>query len=116
PVTDSAVSSFILHLGPLKAPGFHGTRNIALQKCPSLIPILRRLTQSCLSLHHFPSVAKEFITCVLRKPGKDDYSKPGAWRPVALEDSESKVVEGIVAAQLVELAERCDLLPDHQFG
>ena len=59
---------------------------------------------------------KHFKTITLRKPGKPDYSIPKAYRPIALEDTLSKVVESLMARKLAMLAEQYDLLPPTHFG
>ena len=59
---------------------------------------------------------KHFKTITLRKPGKPDYSLPKAYRPIALEDTLSKVVESLMARKLAMLAEQYDLLPPTHFG
>ena len=53
---------------------------------------------------------------VLKKPGKSDYSSPGAYRPIALLDTLGKVLEAIVARRISNIAERYCLLPDSQYG
>ena len=59
---------------------------------------------------------KHFKTITLRKPGKPDYSIPKAYRPIALEDTLSKVVESLMARKLAMLAEQYNLLPPTHFG
>ena len=52
----------------------------------------------------------------IRKPGKDDYSDPKSYRPIALLSTVGKVLEGIIAARLSELAETLNLLPENHYG
>lgn len=44
-----------------------------------------------------PARYKESITIALRKEGKKDYSLPGSYRPIALENTLAKTVEKIIA-------------------
>lgn len=53
---------------------------------------------------------------VLRKPGKPDYSVPGAYRPISLLNTLGKLLEAVVARRLSYLTEKHGLLPDTQFG
>ncbi|EJD47143.1 hypothetical protein AURDEDRAFT_22794, partial [Auricularia subglabra TFB-10046 SS5] len=117
PVTREEVAEYIASLSAYKAGGPTDTRNVALQKCSDvLVPVLQRITQASFTLGHHAHAAKRSWTCVLRKPGKDDYSKPGAWRPIALEECEAKIPEGVAARRLIAIAEQHGLLPANQFG
>ncbi|PIL24953.1 hypothetical protein GSI_12840 [Ganoderma sinense ZZ0214-1] len=69
--------------------------------------------KECLQLGHHPAQWKFFTTITLRKPS---YLIPKAYRPIALEDTSSKVVESVVARRLAALAEEHDLLPPNHFG
>ena len=55
-------------------------------------------------------------TIVLRKPHKPLYKKPRAWRPIALLNTISKLIEGLIAKRLIALAEKYYLLPNTQMG
>ena len=48
---------------------------------------------------------KEIITVVLQKANKKDYSLPGSYRPVALENTLGKILEKIVAEHIQEAIE-----------
>lgn len=70
----------------------------------------------CIELGHHPAQWKFFTTITLRKPGKPSYKVPKVYRPIALEDMSSKVVESVVACRLAALAEEHGLLPANHFG
>lgn len=53
---------------------------------------------------------------VLRKPGKPDYSVPGAYRPISLLNTLGKLLEAVMTRRLSYLAEKHSLLPNSQFG
>jgi hypothetical protein len=53
---------------------------------------------------------------VLRKPGKPDYSAPGAYRPISPLNTLGKLLEAVMAKRLSYYAETYGLLPDTQFG
>jgi len=54
---------------------------------------------------------KEFITVVLHKEGKKDYSLPGSYRLIALKNTLIKVLEKHVANIISKAAEEHRLLP-----
>lgn len=53
---------------------------------------------------------------VLQKPGKPDYSLPGAYRPISLLNTLGKLLEAVIARRLSYLTEKHRLLPDTQFS
>lgn len=53
---------------------------------------------------------------VLRKPFKDDYSKPKSYRPIALLDTIGKILESVIATRMAALTERYGLLPPTHYG
>ena len=55
-------------------------------------------------------------TVVLRKEGKADYSIPGSYRPIALENTLSKILEKVIADRMADTAEEHALLPQSQMG
>ena len=74
------------------------------------------LTQASLDAGHFPTPFKETITIILRKPNKPDYTKPNAYRPIALKKTIAIVIESIVTELLSYLIETHELLPADHFG
>ncbi|KAI3033203.1 hypothetical protein CBS76997_11321 [Aspergillus niger] len=67
-------------------------------------------------LGYYPRQWKQARIVVLRKPGKPDYSAPGAYRPISLLNTLGKLLEAVMARRLSYWAERFKLLPDKQFG
>ena len=59
---------------------------------------------------------KEFITIVLRKPGKPRYDTPKAYRPIALLNTMWKVIMVIVANLITYVTEKHQLLPANHFS
>jgi hypothetical protein len=53
---------------------------------------------------------------LLRKPNKPNYTKPNAYRPIALESTIGKVLESIIANHISYLCESFNLIPKHHFG
>jgi len=50
-------------------------------------------------------------TVILRKEGKVDYLIPGSYRPIALENTLSKILEKVIADYIVDTVEEHALLP-----
>ena len=47
---------------------------------------------------------------ILYKEGKADYLFPGSYRPIALENTLSKILERVIADRIVDMAEEYALL------
>ena len=78
--------------------------------------MLTKLVNAYFRLSYFPKQFRHARTIVLRKPGKPNYSDPGAWRPIALLNTTGKIVETVLARRITDLAESHRLLPDSQMG
>ena len=116
-VSESEQQAAIARLKPDKAPGEAGLPNRVIKAVASITPKrLQKLFSACLKLGYHPEAFRRAVTVVLKKPGKKDYTDPGAYRPIALLDTLGKVLESIVAKRISGLAERFDLLPDAQYG
>ena len=116
-ITDIQVKRAIERLAPNKAPGPDEIPNHILKRCLSALqPHILTLAQQSLKTGHFPQPFKETITLVLRKPNKPNYTKPNAYRPIALESTIGKILESIMADHISYLCETFNLLPKHHFG
>jgi hypothetical protein len=97
-----------------------GEDNIPMQVWKQLWKHLKgditRIFNASVSLGYHPKRWRNAKIVVLRKPGKPDYSVPGAYRPISLLNTLGKLLEAVVARRLSYLAEKHGLLPDTQFG
>src|SRR5947208_12151432 len=75
-----------------------------------------QLAKASFNIGHFPSTFKESTTLVLRKSNKPDYTKPNAYRPIALESTVGKLLESVIAEILSYLTGTYELLPNTHFG
>jgi hypothetical protein len=99
------------------APGRDGIPNAFLRALGKpFAEAVATLTQACWKLAYYPMRFRKARTVALRKPGKDDYTNPRAWRPIALLSTVGKVIEAATAAQLRRLAEQYSMLPELQMG
>src|SRR5579859_6063593 len=116
-ITASQLRSAVEKLSPKKAPGPDEIPNRALtQCCEELKDHPLRLAQESFEIGHFPTIFKESTTLVLQKPRKPDYTRPNAYRPIALECTIGKVLESITAEMISYLIEAHGLLPPTHFG
>ncbi|KAK1485910.1 zinc knuckle, partial [Colletotrichum abscissum] len=117
PVSESEVEDAIQEAAPLKAPGPDGVTNLALQVArPWITPHLVRILNQSLRLGYCPQHFRKSTTVVLRKPGKDNYTVPKAYRPIALLNMVGKIMDAVIARRLSYLAETHGLLPDSHMG
>ena len=117
PLTKDQVTKHLAKLKPYKAPGPDGIPNIVLTKCADMIADrLFYIYDTMIIQEIFYEPWKEFTTVVLRKPGNPKYNVPKAYRPIALINTQVKVLTAILAEQMMYYAETHNLLPDNHFG
>jgi len=75
-----------------------------------------RLTSAAIRTGRHPAVRMRASGVVIRKPGKDDYTKLKAYRSISLLSCMGTVVNNVVAELLSEEAGRRRLLSDRDFG
>ncbi len=115
--TNAEIQSILHRCHPDKCPGSDNIPNRFLKKMgEQLAKLLVKLSNACLALAYFPVCFRQAQTIILQKPGKTDYSDPGAWRPIALLKTMGKVIESLLARKLSYLAETHMLLPGTQMG
>jgi hypothetical protein len=116
-ITSSEIERAIRKAAPNKMPGTDNIpNNILHQTLDLILPHLQRLFNPCLRQGYCPKHFRQSITVVLRKPGKDDYTHPKSYRPIALLNTLGKALEAIVAARLTYLADTYHLLPSRHTG
>jgi ribonuclease HI/exonuclease III len=117
PITQNQIERHIRRLSPYKAYGPDEIPNIVLQKCADLITdYLLHIYRAVVKLGKYHASWRDFVTVVLRKPGKPNYETPKAYRPIALLSTIAKVLTAIVAEDISRLAEQHQLLPKNHFG
>jgi hypothetical protein len=116
-VSTQEVLDELARLPNKKAPGPDKIPNEALKACREEIsPTIAELARAYFNIGYFPSAFRETTTIVLRKKGKKDYSLPGSYRPIALENTLAKVIEGLIASRITKAFEENSLLPRTQMG
>jgi len=74
------------------------------------------IARACFIIGYYPRLGRAITTFILRKEGKTDYSFPGSYRPIALENTLSKILERVIADRMADTAEEYTLLPQSQMG
>lgn len=77
---------------------------------------ITHIFRKSVELGYYPKRWKQARIVVLRKPGKPDYTVPGAYRPISLLNTLGKILEAVMARRLSFWAETYKLLPETQFG
>ncbi|KAJ0173852.1 hypothetical protein K1T71_011001 [Dendrolimus kikuchii] len=87
---------------PKKAPGADGlTADICAQTVYHKPEFCLSLVNKCLTLGYFPVVWKQATVVVLRKPGKDEYTRPKSYRPIGLLPVMGKILERLIVNRLM---------------
>jgi len=116
-ITKQQIEKAVKNCSPRKAPGPDEISNRVLRETlPTISDHLLAMMQASLSSAHFPTPFKHTTTVVLRKPGKPDYTKPKAYRPIALENTLGKIMESVMTNIISYLTEEYNLLPARHYG
>jgi len=77
---------------------------------------LEMIFNQSLRISHCPAHFRSSTTVVLRKPDKDDYTTPKAYRPIALLNTMGKIMDAVLARRLSYLVEAYNVLPNTHIG
>ena len=116
-ITLQEATKAIFASNPKKAAGVDGlTFKVWQELWPVVQTKVLSLYQASYQLAHTPKSWRVAKVITLQKPGKPDYTKPKAFRPISLLPTISKGLEAVIAARLSYLAEEYSLLPKNHFG
>jgi ribonuclease HI/endonuclease/exonuclease/phosphatase family metal-dependent hydrolase len=116
-VTDEQIEAAIRKLRPKKASKPGSIPNAVLIHAGELVvPFLGPLFRATDTLKWYPQRWKETCTPIIKKPGKADYTVPGAWRPVVLSDGFARLLNKCKTEYLVEKCEQHAVLQNNHFG
>jgi hypothetical protein len=68
------------------------------------------IARACFIIGYYPRLRRAIITFILCKKGKADYLFLGSYRPIALENTLSKILERVIADYMVDTAKEHALL------
>jgi len=93
------------------ALGPNGISNEALKTCgPLIAPWLADVARVYFIIGYYPRLRRSITTVVLQKEGKADYLIPGSYRPIALENTLSKILERVIVDHIADTVEEHALL------
>jgi len=75
-----------------------------------IVPWLADIARACFKIGYYPRLGRSITTVVLRKEGKADYLILGSYRPIALENTLSKILEKVIADYIADTVEEYALL------
>ncbi|KAI6789402.1 hypothetical protein KC331_g213 [Hortaea werneckii] len=117
PITEKEILEAIKSTSPLKAPGPDGLPNRVLQAAAdNIVGHLTIVFNQSLHIGYCPAHFRSSTTVVLRKPGKDNYTIPKAYRPIALLNTIGKIMDAVMARRLSYLVETYHVLPNTHIG
>ena len=117
PITEQEVAGALNRAKKNTAPGQDGLPTLVWRELwPFVSTRITQIFSASVSLGYYPAQWKTAKIVVLRKPGKDDYTTPKAYRPISLLNTLGKLLEAVMARRLSYYAESYQLLPDTQFG
>ncbi|GAA3296697.1 hypothetical protein GCM10020218_080510 [Dactylosporangium vinaceum] len=117
PITEVEIERSLKAAKGTTAPGEDNLPMLVWKKLwTHLKTIITNVFKACVELTYHPKQWRNAKIIVLRKPGKPDYSVPGAYRPISLLNTLGKLLEAVMARRLSHLAEKHNLLPNSQFG
>jgi hypothetical protein len=116
-IKEDDIRGAIRYVAKDKAPGPDQILNRILHAVIEWItPHLHIIFNACVRNGYHPTAWKRATTLALRKPNKEDYTIPKAYRPIALLNTMGKILELVMARKLSQLAEENNLLPQSQMG
>lgn len=83
---------------------------------PLLLPHLVTVFNECLKHGYFPRKWRTATTAILRKNDKEDYSEPGAYRPIALLSCLGKILETLLTRRMAHWAETNHVIAHGHMG
>ncbi|PSR77857.1 hypothetical protein PHLCEN_2v7678 [Hermanssonia centrifuga] len=115
-ITRNLIRSVVAGLKCYKAPGQDEVPNEVFKWCIDLLlPFLFRIFQASIKLGIYADDWKVSRSCVLRKPGRDNYSLANSFRPIALLICIAKILSACVAKILTIQSERLSLISNQHF-
>lgn len=117
PITLNEIITVAKSIGPTKAPGYDGfTADICLNTIEAAGDVILKIYNSCLNLGHFPTIWKQAIIRIIKKPMKEDYQHPKSYRPIGLLPVLGKILEKIVARRILWHMGTTGKLSKNQYG
>ncbi|CAF4816741.1 unnamed protein product [Pieris macdunnoughi] len=99
--THTELTEIVASFNPKKAPGEDGfTADICGHAISANPSIYLTLANKCLTLGYFPARWKKATVIILRKPDREAYDQPKAYRPIGLLPVLGKIMEKMIVKRL----------------
>ena len=116
-ITDKQILHTIQKLKPYKATWRGRALNsVIINTKESMIPILGPLFCATNTIKYYLADWAKTQTLVLKKPGKPDYTTPGAWLPIVLSNCFARLLNSFQTEDIVTMCEHFNILPANHFG
>jgi hypothetical protein len=79
----------------------------------SIVPILSPLFHATNNLKYYLVDWARTQTLVMKKPGKPNYTSPGAWRPIVLSNSFARLMNRCQTDDIGVMCEQLNILPSN---
>jgi hypothetical protein len=117
PITQHEVEDALADTSNTSAPGPLGIGYRLIKWAVAETPeLFAQLFNACLSLGIHPPQFKSATIAIIAKPRKADKSSPRAYRPIALLECLSKLLEKVIASRIAFEVGKHELVPTTQFG
>ncbi|KAB5588510.1 Reverse transcriptase from mobile element jockey protein [Ceratobasidium theobromae] len=117
PILESEIADSLALCHNHSAPGASGTNYLLLKWAFEARPALfTQLYNACIGLRFHPVCLRNTLISPIPKPNRYDMASPKSYRPIALLETLSKLLEKIVAKRITAMAGRLNLIPPDQFG
>lgn len=104
PITEVEIQRSLKAAKASTAPGEDGLPTLVWKYLWKYLgKVITRIFTACINLGYHPKQWRSARIVVLRKPGKPDYSVPGAYRPISLLNTLGKLLEAVMARRLTYL-------------
>ena len=78
---------------------------------PLIVPWLADIARVYFIIGYYLRLRRAIIMVILCKEGKADYLLLGSYRPIALENTLSKILERVIVERIADIAKEYALLP-----
>ncbi|KAF8752989.1 Reverse transcriptase (RNA-dependent DNA polymerase) [Rhizoctonia solani] len=117
PITTAEVRTAINLTSNHSAPGAFGSNYCLLKWAFNASPnYFVTLFNLCLNIGYHPTALRNCIIAPIPKPNRANMSIPKNYRPIALLETLSKLLEKVITARLIHKAGEHQLIPQSQFG
>ncbi|UYV74540.1 hypothetical protein LAZ67_12000078 [Cordylochernes scorpioides] len=111
------ICSIIKKLKNGKAPGIDHISNQMIKTAVHHIsPVLTKLFNACMGLNYYPEAWRKSAVMIIKKPNKENYKDPKAYRPISLSSNLGKIFESLIHIELLNHINSNNVMHTAQHG